>query len=334
MKISQYIMGKSLLVEVKVANERNEVKLWVVNSGKKGVRIQHKESDMEKSLEKWKHSMAVLSISGDQIVSKLYPNDDPAIKKITENKDLVWSIIPSEKNNECLVSFLRKDSLGESIELLDKNNIHILDTWIGRNEIPDKEKRITDFYNKEMSIPAIRKTPGRLNVICDVLYFKLRLPILLLFFCLLLGNFFINTQLRKDYETIQTELNLKRRNYKAFQENQKKQNRLQTEYEKITDVSFALIADRIASYVPTNVQLNLLSVFPLESTRSSARSREKGLKLKIGSIIVKGEVEIPGSVTLFTQFLSSDNLFSKVEILSLHKQKDSSLFNFELLITL
>ena len=334
MRISQYIIGKSLLFEVRISNEPIDIKLWVVHGSKKGIRIEQKEFSTNKSLEKWKHSIAILSISGDQIVSKLYSKEDAAIKKITENKDLLYNITPSEKKDECLVSFLRKDEINQFIELLDKNNIHILDTWIDRNELSTKKERLNDFYSKEMSLSVIRKTPGRLNIFCDSIYYKLRLPVLLIFFCLLLGNFFINTQLRGDYEMIQTELNMKRRNDKAFQENQKRQNRLQTEYQKIPDSSFALIADRIASYVPTGVQLNLLSVFPLESARNHAGSREKGLKLKTGSIIVKGEVEIPGSVTLFTQFLSSDHLFSKVEIRSLSRQKDSSLFNFELQITL
>lgn len=334
MRLLQYIMGKSVLFEVRVSNEPIDIKLWVVHNSSKGVRLEQKELDTNKSLEKWKHSMAILSVSGEQIVSKIYPKNDAAIKKITENKDLLCNITPSGEDDECLVSFLRRDGINEFIELLDKNNIHILDIWITRNELSTRKKQLNDFYRKEMTLSSIRKTPGRLNIFCDSIYYKLRLPVLLILFCVLLANFFFNTQLRNEYEIIQTELNMKQRNDKTFRENQKKQNRLQTEYQKIPDCSFALIADRIASYVPTSVQLNLLSVFPLESARSLAGSREKGLKLKTGSIIVKGEVEIPGSVTLFTQFLGNDNLFSKVEILSLSKQKDSSLFNFELQITL
>ncbi len=321
------------LFEIRISSEKQEARLWKVRFAKGDIDFEQKAFTMDDSLEKWKHSMALLAITGEGVVSKLYRKDDASVKKITENEELLWTITPTETGEELVVSFLRKDSIGDFLDRLNKSNIYVLDKWIGKSGTFDKEDYVAGIYEREMSLSAIRQTPGRLNMVCNVMYYKFRLPVLLLFFFLLLGNFLLNTRFRKEYEAVQTELNMKQRNDKARQENQKKEGRIQAEYQKIPDCSFALIADRVASYVPINVRLNLLSVFPLESG-SSIINRQKGLKLKTGTVVVKGEVEIPGSITLFSQLLSSDKMFSKVEILSLARQKDSSMFSFELLINL
>lgn len=328
------IRSKILLFEIVVNDEKQDVRLWVASFNKGEVHFEQKTLNTEVSLDKWKYRIAILSITGDPVVSKLYKTDDASIKKITENEELFWSVTPSGTDEELIVSFLRKDSVKGLLDRLEKSHIYVLDKWIGKSGTFDKEKYVSEFLHKEMNLSAVSKTPGRIDVICNMLYYRLRLLVLLLFFFLLLGNFLINTQLRKEYETVQTELNMKQRTDKIYQENQKKQGRIQAEYQKIPDCSFALIADRIASYVPTNVRLNLLSIFPLENNGAGMANRTKGLKLSTKTVVVKGEVEIPGSITLFAQFLSSDKLFSKVEILSLVRQKDSPIFNFELSITL
>ncbi len=328
-------INKIWLFEIRIDGGKQEARLWKVRFAKGSLRFEQKDFKMEGSLEKWKHSMALLSITGEGVVSKLYRKDDASIKKVTENEELLGSITPTESGEELVVSFLRKDAVGEFLNRLEKNHIYVLDKWIGKIGTFNKENYVAGFYEKEMNLAAIRQTPGRLNMVCNVIYYKLRLPVLLVFFFLLLGNFFLNTRYRKEYEAVQTELSMKQRSDKVQQENQKKKGRIQAEYQKIPDCSFALIADRIASYVPTNVSLHLLSVFPLESGGgSSIVNRQKGLKLRTGTVIVKGEVEIPGSITLLSQLLSSDKMFSKVEILSLERQKDSSMYSFELLINL
>jgi hypothetical protein len=304
--------------------------LGVVKYDRGEVRYEKKEFKKE-SLEKWKHNMTILSITGDQVVSKIYQQDDLSIKKITEKENLIWSITQTE-SKELLISFLSKEYTVDFIESLAKNSIYVMETWVDRSDAFDKKQRITAFYETQMTLSAIRKS-GKLNTLCNLLYHKLQLSVLLLLFFLLLGNYFMNADIRKEYETKQTELNIKQRNNKTKLENQQKLGRIAEEYNKIPDCSFALIADRIASYVPANVRLNLLSIFPVESG-SSSMVRNKGLKIKAGMIVIRGDVDLPGSVTLFTQFLSADKLFSKVDIVTLSRKKDSSMFEFELHVTL
>ncbi len=326
------IVNKVLLFEIATAGEVPEIQLWAASLTKGQVRFQQKAFHMGDSLEKWKHHIALLSVTGGAVVSKLYRVGDTSIKKVTENEELFWNVSAPESEEGVVVSFLRKELIRELLEQLNRDKIYVLDKWIGPTGVFNKEKYVADFYAREMNLSAIRRSPDRLNTVCQVMYHRMRLPVLLLFFFLLLGNFLVNTRLRKEYDAIQSELAMKQRTDKIQQENQKKQGRIQAEYQKIPNQSFALIADRIASYVPTNVRLHSLSIAPLNENGLVSRTKES--KFRYGTILVKGQVEIPGSITLFSQFLSSDKMFSKVEILNLARQKDSSLYSFDILITL
>lgn len=103
-------------------------------------------------------------------------------------------------------------------------------------------------------------------------------------------------------------------------------------YNQIPNQSFALLADRIASYVPANLYLTTMNIFPLGKNRN-LRDRTT-LPLEYHIIRIKGTVETPGSVTLLSQLLESDNLFKKVKVIQLGRLKNTNLFEFELEITL
>jgi hypothetical protein len=280
--------------------------------------------------DKLKHRPVVLLISGEGVLSKKYLSGDAGLKKITENKELLWSVVPADGNTgEVTVSFLRKECIASLLDELAKNQIPLLGLRIVSQATPGEELTPEELLKREFSLRNLRRDKQRLNLLCELLYYRLRLPVLLFFFVLLLGNFLLSEQLRQENSVLQTELSAKQRNDRAQKELREKQGRIGGEYRKVPDVSFALLSDRIASYLPEEMRLSRLSLFPAVDT-GNLIGRDKEVKLSFGIIRIVGETTIPGSVTLFSRFLGSDPLFAGVEVTALERRKDSSVYQFEL----
>jgi hypothetical protein len=282
------------------------------------------------TFDKLKHHPVVLCVTGDGVLSKRYPAEDAAVKKITENKELLWSVVYSEKESgEVTVSFLRKERIAPLLKELENHAVPVLEHRIAPQCASIDDLSPNEILKRAFTLSNLRRKEGELNLFCRLLYHRLRLPVLLLFFVLLLGNFLLSEKLRKENSVLQTEFSAKQRNDRRQKEMLEKQGRIGSEYRKIPNVSFALLSDRIASYLPEGVRLNRLSLFPAASGGNIV-GREKEVKLSFDTIHLIGETAIPGSVTLFSYFLSSDRLFDGVEVVSLERQKESSLFQFEL----
>lgn len=334
MRISRYIINNLLFFELCTSTVKQEIKVWRVSNKGKKVFLVEQKFDIEEEPKKWKYFPAVLLITGDQVISKKFRKDDLSFNRITENPELLWDLSFQSDSEEQTVSFLRKELIEELIGVLERSEIYVLKKWIIKEEDISKEKLIVNFYKNHFRLVDIRNNLPQINMLSLIIYYKMRLPVLLLFFMMVLGNFLFNIHLRQEYETAQSELYFNQRNNKQQQDTQKKQAHILSLYQSLPNRSIALIADRIASYVPQKLVLNSLLFFPLEGTEYNSVQQNKKIKFKENFILIEGETEIPGGVSLFTQFLEKDQLFSNVKIVSLVKDKDSSIFTFELNIEL
>jgi len=329
----KFIVGKVLLFEVETMSDRTEIKLHKVIINQKHLFLSQKKYVGIKSLENWKHSIAFVFVTGNQVASKSYVKEDPSIKKILSNENLFCDIVFNNENRENTISFVRKEIIQELMIQLKKNSILVETVLIGKMENTIIEERLKAYWEKEMNYDTILRSPEKINTFCSIIYYKLQLPILIASFFLLLGNYFANSHfMEKNEKSNITRINTKKI-VKVQQEEKNKMNRLMKVYHEVPSYSLASVADRIASYVPIHLQLNLLSILP-QATNTGSSSDKKELKMKNNTVIVKGLSDIPGNITLFTQLLSKDMMFSKVEIISLTKQEDTNLFDFELQLTL
>jgi hypothetical protein len=334
MSIVRTIAGRVLLFEVETMDDRKEIRLHKASIGKKSISFSAKEYTGIKSLEKWNHSIAFVFVTGNQVASKQYIQEDASIKKILDNENLLCDIASVGENKERTISFVRKEIIQELLDQLKKNNIPVANVFIGKKENTTIEERLRAYWEKEMSPDVILKSPERLNVFFNMLYYRLQLPILIAFFFVLLGNYFVNSHIRQENETLNIRIDAKRKSNEVRQEGKDKLSRLTKMYREVPSYSLAAVADRIASYVPLHLRLNTLSIHPPTSDAGSIGRRKKDLNMRSNIIIVKGWSDIPGCITLFSQLLSKDATFGKVEIISLTKREDANLFDFELQLTL
>lgn len=330
MRTLKYIMPNLLLFELCTSERGNCIRVWKASNKRDALSlVEHRDLELN-NMEKWKHSPAILLITGDKVISKKFSIADTSIKKITENPELLWNIYSSNDSEEFTIYFLRKELAEELIECLDRNYIYILEKIVNNDEATKREQIIADFYKKSIKLLDFRQNQTQSNLLSLIIYYKIRLFLLLFFFIILLGNFLLNTRFRQEYEAVQNELYIHQRTNRQQQDNQKKKGRIQSQYESIPSRTFALLADRIGSYIPPQIVLSSLIISPLEGTGSNNVLQNKKLKFNNNSIIIKGETEIPGGVSLLTQYLDRDHLFSSVKIHSLIRDKDSSWFTFEL----
>ncbi len=327
------VIKRLLFFEICTDNEILDVKLWKLTYKGDKVLLHPLKFLGKQSLEQWKHYIAILLVTGDQVISKKYIEDDVSIKKIVENENLLWEVSSINTSEEQILSFLRKELLQSFLDDLVINRIHLLKILISQTNILDKDQLLHRICLEEMSFGVIRKSIQKINLVFELLYHKYHLPILLSFLLILLGNYFINVRLRQQKKMNQTQLEIVRKNNEAKQKAESSLNRLVVNYNKVPNCSFSTIADKIASYVPSNLSLNVLSIFPYVN-KMNFTGKYEGQNIRVNIIIIKGWVETPGSITLFSQLLNSDALFTKVDILSLVKRKKENLFDFEMQIAL
>ncbi|MGV8094886.1 MAG: hypothetical protein AB2L24_23790 [Mangrovibacterium sp.] len=146
------------------------------------------------------------------------------LRKITDNQNLIWEK-QAENEKEITLSFLRKECIQALIGELERNNMLILDRWISTGKETDRERKINAVYNEKLSFRAISRSKMQLNQLFEFFFLKIRLPVLVFLFVLLLSNFFYFEHLRKENEIKQLTYNTRVQNLKLQNENQEKINR-------------------------------------------------------------------------------------------------------------
>lgn len=104
---------------------------------------------------------------------------------------------------------------------LERSEIYVLKKWIIQGEDISKEMLIVNFYETQFRLVDIRNNLPQINMLSLIIYYKMRLPLLLLYFMMVLGNFLCNNHLRQEYEAVQSELYFNQRNNKQQQDTQK-----------------------------------------------------------------------------------------------------------------
>lgn len=333
MKITSFLFHKIVLLHIEMGKNGIERKEEATVRFSKGKAILGKWREFElATISKSKNLPVLIIITGSGIISKAYDKQDAVNQRIMKDPDFIWNL-ETVDNQEEVLSFLRRDRLYELLQVIKQQRLVLIDTWLYGADIEyDIQMRLDKMYIENFKSSLLLKSPEFKDVLANVLYQRIFLPVLLFFFTLLLGNYFLNSYYTKQYQQMQNIIQKDERKNRVNSLEEQKKNQLLAGYNQIPNQSFALLADRIASYVPANLYLTTMNIFPLGKNRN-LRDRIT-LPLEYHIIRIKGTVETPGSVTLLSQLLESDNLFKKVKVIQLGRLKNTNLFEFELEITL
>lgn len=329
MNITSYLFRKVCLLNIKIGKSGIERKQIASIRFLKGKALIENWRDFEdNALSKWKNSPVLVLVTGEEIVSKLYDKEDTNLKRIMEGSDFLWDIKVEEEKGET-ITFLRRNNLSAFLRIIEQQHLILIDTWIyGTNEECDIKTRLERLFLSQFASSTLMRASGFRAKLANLLYRKILLPVLLLFFVILLGNYFLNSYYTTQYQQINNNI---RQNKKENRASSKEIQKIPG-YNLIPNQSFALLADRIASYIPSNVYLTSMHIFPMKKKNDVRDKKELNLDYHI--IRLTGTVETPGSVTLLSELLESDNLFKKVKVVQLSQKKNTTIFEFELEINL
>lgn len=330
MRILSSILNEITAIEVEVSNGIASTRISKARYSLKNSAVILREIDDDKQeWTKGANGVAVLFITGNDVGSKEFDiTDDEAIKKITENNNLLWTI--SEKDGNRRIDFIRKSSLENVWQEIGRKGFYITDITVTRQEDNGIHTTLEELYEKKLNTGLVKKSKEFRAFFFDSLFDKIKLPVLLFFFVLLFINYIAFSNIRGKYEISETAYHIELQRNKQEAENSEKANRLFSAYNNTGEYSLALMSDRIACYIPADMRLTSMVFFP--DDRAAARGNRVNDKGNV--IIVKGKSSMAGTVLLFAQHLQEDNLFGKVDIITINNLKESSSYDFELQIIL
>lgn len=333
MNITSCLFRKIVLLHVETGQNgllRKELAIICFSKGK--VLIGSWENFEIESLSNLKNSPVLVVVTGDGIISKVYDKQDPNNKRIQKDASFLWNIELDDNKVE-IISFMRKDNLTDLLQALNQQRSLLIDIWIYASNVEySLQARLEKLYADQFKSSTLFNTPNYKDILANTLFQKIFLPVLLFFFTLLLGNYFLNSYYTEQYQQKQAVIQQNKRISRMNSADEQKKNLLIAGYNLIPNQSFALLSDRIASYIPANMYLTLIDLFPVGKKTNSRNKKELPLEFHI--IRIKGVVETPGSVTLLSQLLEADKLFDNVKVIQLNRIKNKNLFEFELEIIL
>lgn len=326
MNLLPSILNEIILSEVEISDGVISTKVNVARYSFKNAAVICREIDSEKDeLPKKENGIALLSISGSDVGSKEYDvfhND--ATKKITENDNLLWTIHGDNVNSR--IDFIRKSSLENLLKEMENRGFYIADIVVSRQTDADIHIALKEFYERKVNFDIVKRSREFRAFFFDSLFDRIKLPVLFLFFLLLLVNWIVFSNIREKYDISETAYNMQLQKNKVETENSKKTNRLFGEYNKIGVYPLALMADRIAAYLPKDIRLTSMVFFPEKSPGVRGKNRDDNANV----IIIKGKADVAGTVLLLAQHLQEDKLFGKVDIININNLKDAGSYEFEI----
>ena len=249
-------------------------------------------------------AICVIAVSGPDVTSRRISDQDPVLRRIMQNDGLLKTSYPDR------VCYVSKDSVMGLVESL--GDVHVVGFVVGDGN-PDIEDAISSVEKKATSFEKIKADRPLLLSVCAQWFGRLKMPLLLLYLCLLLINFFCYPSIGRKYEERRRQLEATERRSRTETEVNERQKRMITEYMSLSSHDSAYSFDKIAACVPGDMKLTLIS-------------------LEAGTYRIKGETSDASSVVVFADRL--EEYFRTMKIQSFSKIPGRETSGFEINVSL
>ena len=247
--------------------------------------------------------IVVLSVSGSGIVSRPLSKGDPFLSRLRVNDSLAWTEYDGH------VCYMPSEPLGQIA--LQLKNCFIAGTAIGTSteESLEEAQRLKE---KVSDVKAAVSSPQLRSFLMQHMYQKFRLPVLLFWLLVLVGNYLLSSRLG---ESLNAEYQIMQQNetrQRNRQEITSQQEKLITYYQAYVLPKSSVALDKIASVLPNGMLLTKMDVSGTHAILISGNSTEMSKILKFSE--------------------SLKEIFKEVDIRSLEARGHDSGYNFELQI--
>ena len=220
-------------------------------------------------------AICVIAVSGPDVTSRRISDQDPVLRRIMQNDGLLKTSYPDR------VCYVSKDSVMGLVESL--GDVHVVGFVVGDGN-PDIEDAISSVEKKATSFEKIKADRPLLLSVCAQWFGRLKMPLLLLYLCLLLINFFCYPSIGRKYEERRRQLEATERRSRTETEVNERQKRMITEYMSLSSHDSAYSFDKIAACVPGDMKLTLISL-EAGTYRIKGETSGRGLRGSPGRIL-------------------------------------------------
>lgn len=168
------------------------------------------------------------------------------------------------------------------------------------------------------------------SLVVKVLCRRLRLPVLIGLLLLLVGNTFIYDSLKERRANQRSVLSAQEKKQGETQHRSQQRITVINEFSHRLSVRQALLIDRAVSHLPLSITLTELAVQPLLKSLEEGKSPICAAE----QLIIKGKTDDAGSVSTLIQGLKSEPLLHAAQLNKLSQNRDNTLIEFEITVTL
>lgn len=223
----------------------------------------------------------VVSLSGPGVSVRRLSDGDPVRRRILNNPDLYWTV------SDGAVRFVRKEVLSEFLPDAEASGMAIYSVVVGS---VDDAPRIP--------LAEVARDDRLRNAVAGFWYRKFKLPLLLVFLLLLLGNFFLGQYLNGRLSLRQAAAETARRQEIRQAALTDRQRTVTARFTCVPDLSLTILCDRVAAMLPANARLTAME--------ASAQG-----------VMLKGKAKGAETVSDLSVRLTAPGVFRRVDILSL-----------------
>lgn len=245
-----------------------------------------------------KGDIVVMSVFGTDVSSRAGDDSDPILSRIERSNDLYWTRFLDK------ICYVRKTVVESSLK--DRKGSFVAGVAVGEThyEADEQAKNMLSAIDWK----RIAGDSEMLEAVAGCIFHRVLLPVLGFWLVALLFNFFLFSDLDRRVSAMRLSWQESKREAKAEKEATGKQRQMLADYKTMSLPKSSVAIDALASVVPDDIQLTLLSV-------NSSGFRIKGTAKEVSDI---------------TEYSSAVNReFPLLEIVSIDKPTGTSLYQFD-----
>lgn len=271
-----------------------------------------------------------LIIAGQGIISKNYDASSEFVGEITQNSEEFLSVTEA-LGGKVQLTFMRRQLYAELMQELEKYNLPIVATHISgaKNRSGEVLAAGGEFYNEDLTLRNVLKPSAKGSTLASLAASRLMLPVLVIILAVLVCNFMAGQSLQQRSAEQIYALRQLQKGADARGKQQSEIARFRKEYSYQPRWPYSFVADRIASVLPSQIMLTVLTINPL----GKKLQENKPLITERDVVLIRGEAPASLPVTIFADNLRSLEFAHNLQLTAMERDRDNK-YIFEIMIRL
>ncbi len=272
----------------------------------------------------------MLLVCGYGVIVKKSSDYSEAVQKVKAEQDTFqWNYSPDKED----ILFVRQSQIEHVREtILQSGAILSVQCFqeSGEELSHSIESHARIFFQESIKFRNIIRPTESGSLMAQLLFKKLRVPVLCCILLLLVANYFIQERVNELYSIRHYELNVVRKSKGEAEKNVRLREQAIAGYGKTLPYSYAWLCDMIGSITPEKIILTSLSFQPVMKPLEN----DKWPVLAEREVVITGNAANPDMITTLISALQGLKISDNVKLLSVDKARESGKSVFKIGVTL